>query len=57
VTPFSANARSISFTKGTPTVQVFTSNFIARPWISPSGPYATARNAARVGSETNTISH
>src|SRR5690242_7617405 len=36
--------------------QVLTSSFIAAPWIRPSAPNATSRNAASVGSETNTIS-
>jgi hypothetical protein len=51
-----AIARSISFTNGTPTVQVLTRSFIALPPARPSVPNATSRNAANVGSETNTIS-
>jgi hypothetical protein len=38
-------------------VQVFTSKFIALPCASPFGPNTTERNAAKVGSETKTISH
>jgi len=57
VTPRAFIACSTSFTKGTPTVQVLTSTFMALPWISPSSPNATARNAAKVGRETNTVSH
>ena len=57
VTPRAAIARSISFTKGTPTVQVLIKSFIALPPTRPSAPNATSRNAANVGSDTNTISH
>jgi hypothetical protein len=57
VTPRAAIAASISFTNGTPMVQVLTSSFIAAPLSSRSAPNATSRNAARVGSDTNTISH
>ena len=48
---------SISRMNFTPTVQVFTRVFIRLPRASPSGPFSTARNAARVGSDTNTVSH
>jgi hypothetical protein len=56
VMPCAAIACSISATNGTPTVQVFTSSFMALPLARPSAPNATSRNAANVGSETKTIS-
>ena len=56
VTPRAAIAASISFTNGTPIVQVLTSSFIAEPLSSPSAPNATSRKAASVGSDTKTIS-
>jgi hypothetical protein len=56
VTPRAVNAASISFTNGTPIVQVFTRSFIAEPLSRPSAPNVTSRNAASVGNETKTIS-
>ena len=55
--PFGASAASTSRKNGTPTVQVFTSTFIARPPARPSGPNTAARNAANVGNDTTTVSH
>jgi hypothetical protein len=45
--PCAAIACSISFTKGTPTVQVLTSSFMALPLAKPTAPNATSRKGGQ----------
>jgi len=57
VTSAAAHSDSTSRTKGTPTVQVLTSVFMAFPASKPSGPESARRKISSVGSETMIVSH
>src|SRR4029079_12002268 len=57
VTSAAAHFDATSRTKGTPTVQVLTSVFMAFPASKPSGPESARRKISSVGSETMTVSH
>ena len=57
VTPVAVHSDSISRMKGTPTVQVLTSVFMAFPASKPSGAERARRKISSVGSETRIVSH